>query len=432
MRLGGRLAAAIEVLADVEALRRPVADALRDWGLGHRFAGSGDRAAIGNIVYDALRRRASIGWAMGAETPRALALGAVGRHWSVGAEGLTASLEGDPHAPSPLIDAERAGLVAEISEAPPHIRADIPEWLAPHFEAAFGPDWAEEGAALAARPPLDMRANPLKAARDKVLKALARQNASATPFAPEGLRIAPTRDEARHPNVQAESAFQKGWFEIQDEGSQLAALLSGAKPGDQILDLCAGAGGKTLALGVVMENKGQIHATDSDRTRLAPIHERLRRAGTRNVQVHDTGAPLDVLAGRMDRVLIDAPCTGVGTWRRRPDAKWRLSERALADRRAEQAALLDQSIGFLKPGGAIAYVTCSLLPGENAEQVRAFADRHEGFAVTPGAELLAGSALPQGAKAGLAAAALLSPEGVILTPRRTGTDGFFVALLKRA
>jgi 16S rRNA (cytosine967-C5)-methyltransferase len=232
--------------------------------------------------------------------------------------------------------------------------------------------------------------------------------------------------------VQAESAFQKGWFEIQDEGSQLAALLSGAKPGDQILDLCAGAGGKTLALGVVMENKGQIHATDSDRTRLAPIHERLRRAGTRNVQVHDTGAPLDVLAGRMDRVLIDAPCTGVGTWRRRPDAKWRLSERALADRRAEQAALLDQAIGFLKPGGAIAYVTCSLLPGENAEQVRAFAGRHAGFTITPGAELLADSALPQAAKAGLAAAALLSPEGVILTPRRTGTDGFFVALLKRA
>jgi 16S rRNA (cytosine967-C5)-methyltransferase len=431
MRLGGRLAAAIEVLGDVETRRRPVADALKDWGLGHRFAGSGDRAAIGNIVYDALRQRASIAWALGEDTPRALALGAVGRHWSIGVEGLAASLKGDPHAPPPLTDSEHAGLTADLESAPPHIRADIPEWLAPHFEAAFGADWAEEGAALAARPPLDMRANILKADRERVLKALARQGATHAHFATDGMRIAPTKDDARHPNVQAETAFQKGWFEIQDEGSQLAALLAGARPGDQILDLCAGAGGKTLALAAAMENKGQIHATDSDRARLAPIHERLRRAGTRNVQVHDAGAPLDALAGRMDRVLIDAPCTGVGTWRRRPDAKWRVSERALADRRVEQSALLDQAARFLKPGGAIAYVTCSLLPGENTEQVSAFASRHEGFAVTPGAAVIAASGLPPQAAANLAAAALLLPEGVVLTPGRTGTDGFFVALLQR-
>jgi 16S rRNA (cytosine967-C5)-methyltransferase len=431
MRLGGRLAAAIEVLADVETRRRPVADALKDWGLGHRFAGSGDRAAIGNIVYDALRHRASIAWAMGAESPRALALGALGRHWSIGADGLAASLAGDPHAPPPLTDSERAGLAADLSSAPPQIQADIPEWLAPHFEAAFGADWVEEGAALATRPPLDMRANALKADRDKVLKALARQRAAPASFAPDGIRIAPTKDDARHPNVQAETSFQKGWFEIQDEGSQLAALLAGAQPGDQILDLCAGAGGKTLALAAVMDNKGQIHATDSDRGRLAPIHERLRRAGTRNVQVHEAGTPLDALAGRMDRVLVDAPCTGVGTWRRRPDAKWRVSERALADRRVEQAALLDRAVGFLKPGGAVAYVTCSLLPVENVEQVRALADRHPELVPLPGAEVISASGLPAEAKASLAEAALLLPEGVILSPRRTQTDGFFVALLAR-
>jgi 16S rRNA (cytosine967-C5)-methyltransferase len=431
MRLGGRLAAAIEVLADVETRRRPVADALKDWGLGHRFAGSGDRAAIGNIVYDALRHRASIAWAMDADTPRALALGAAGRHWSIGADGLAASLAGDPHAPPPLSDAEHAGLAADLSSAPPHIRADIPEWLAPQFEAAFGADWVEEGAALATRPPLDMRANSLKADRDKVLKTLARQAASPTQFAPDGMRIAPTTDDARHPNVQAETAFQKGWFEIQDEASQLTALLAGVRAGDQVLDLCAGAGGKTLALAAVMDNKGQIHATDSDRARLAPIHDRLRRAGTRNVQVHDAGTPLDALAGRMDRVLIDAPCTGVGTWRRRPDAKWRVSERALADRRVEQAALLDRALGFLKPGGAVAYVTCSLLPVENVEQVRELADRHPEFVPLLGAEVISASGLPAEAKASLAGAALLLPEGVILSPRRTETDGFFVALLAR-
>jgi 16S rRNA (cytosine967-C5)-methyltransferase len=431
MHLGGRLAAAIEVLADVEARRRPVADALKDWGLSHRFAGSGDRSAIGNIVYDALRHRASIAWAMEADTPRALALGAVGRHWSIGADRLAASLEGDPHAPAPLSDAERKGLAADLSSAPSHIRADVPEWLAPQFEAAFGPDWAEEGAALAERPPLDMRANTLKADREKVLRALMRQGAAPAPFAPQGVRIAPTVNGARHLNVQAEAAFQKGWFEIQDEGSQLASLFVGARPGDQVLDLCAGAGGKTLALAAAMENKGQIHATDTDRLRLAPIHERLRRAGTRNVQVHEPGAPLDSVAGRMDRVLIDAPCTGVGTWRRRPDAKWRVSERALADRCAEQAALLDRAVRFLRPGGAIAYVTCSLLPAENAEQVRAFVARHRGFAATPGAELVAASALPEGARTNLAGSALLLTEGVVLSPRRTATDGFFVALLRR-
>jgi 16S rRNA (cytosine967-C5)-methyltransferase len=150
------------------------------------------------------------------------------------------------------------------------------------------------------------------------------------------------------------------------------------------------------------------------------------------VQVHEASAPLDALAGRMDRVLIDAPCTGVGTWRRRPDAKWRVSERALADRRAEQAALLDQAIRFLKPGGVLAYVTCSLLPGENAEQVAALAVRHPDFSLLPGADLIAASGLPSEAKARLAAAALLLAEGVVLTPHRTGTDGFFVALLRRA
>lgn len=431
MRLGGRLAAAIEVLADVDTRRRPVADALKDWGLGHRFAGSGDRAAIGNIVYDALRHRASLAWAMGADTPRALVMGAVGRHWGIGADALAASFA-EPYAPPTLTDAERAGLATDIAAAPEHVRADIPEWLASRFAAVFGAVWPEEGAALAARPPLDLRTNRLKAEREKVLKALARFGAIATPFAPDGVRIPPTTGAERHPNVQAETAFQKGWFEIQDEGSQLAALLSGAKPGEQILDLCAGGGGKTLALAALMDNKGQLHATDSDRARLAPIHERLRRAGTRNVQVHDAGAPLEALAGRMDRVLIDAPCTGTGTWRRRPDAKWRLSAKAIGDRAAEQATLLDSAVNFLKPDGSIAYVTCSLLPDENGEQVAAFIARHPGFAAAPGAEIVAASSLLPEGRAALVVSALMLPAGLILSPRRTGTDGFFVAVLRRA
>ena len=431
MTPAARIAAAIEVFADIEARRRPVADALKDWGLSHRFAGSGDRAAIGNIVYDALRYRSSVAFAMNADTPRALIIGTVGRHWGMDADAFAASLVG-PHAPEPLTDAERTGIAADIFSAPGHVRADIPEWLGPKFEAMFGAEWVEEGAALAARPPLDLRVNTLKSDRERVLKSLERLGAVETPHAPHGVRIAPTTGGARHPNVQTETGFQKGWFEVQDQGSQLASLLSGAKAGEQIIDLCAGGGGKTLALAAAMENKGQLHATDNDRGRLAPIHERLRRAGTRNVQVHEVGTPLDGLQGRMDRVLIDAPCTGTGTWRRRPDAKWRVSEKALADRCAEQTAILDSAVPLLKPGGAIVYITCSVLPDENTDQVTSFLERHAGFTAASGAEIIAGSGLPEPARAGLMKDALLLPRGIVMTPRRTGTDGFFVALLRRS
>src|SRR5690606_5792063 len=163
----------------------------------------------------------------------------------------------------------------------------------------------------------------------------------------DGIRIPPIEGDGRHPNVQAEPAFQKGWFEVQDEGSQLVALLAGAAAGMQVLDYCAGAGGKSLALSSAMGNRGQIFAHDAEKQRLAPIFERIRRADARNVQVVAKSAELEPLAGRMDIVLVDAPCTGSGTWRRRPDAKWRLTGRQLDVRRAEQAAILDAAARFV-------------------------------------------------------------------------------------
>ena len=433
MKLGGRLSAAIDVLADLDARHRPVAEALKDWGLSHRFAGAKDRAAIGNIVYDALRWRLSSAWAMGAESPRALVLGTVGRRWGIGGAGLSQALADDPHAPEALTAAETALIdLTDLAAAPPHVRADIPEWLVPRFERAFGSDWVAEAEALALRPPLDLRVNRLKADRAKVLKALARFNPAETACSPDGVRIAPAEGEARHPNVQVEPGFQKGWFEIQDEGSQLAALMVGAKAGEQILDLCAGGGGKTLALSAAMANKGQVFATDSDRGRLAPIFDRLRRAGTRNVQVREAGASLDELEGHMDVVLIDAPCTGTGTWRRRPDAKWRLTERAIAERTAEQAALLAGAARYVKPGGRLVYVTCSVLPDENADRIAAFRKDHPGFAPVTATEAIALAALPDDNAARLAGAVLAADGGVMLTPKRAATDGFFVAVLKRA
>ncbi len=428
MKSGGRLQAAIEILADIEGRHRPVAEALKDWGLSHRFAGSRDRAAIGNMVYDALRWRSSSGWIMGDQSPRAAILATVGWRWGLGATELAGCIADDPHSPAALTAAETARLDnADLAGAPAHVRADVPEWLVGRFQRVFADDWVDEGAGLAQRPPLDMRVNRLKADRTKVMRALARHGAAETPWSPDGLRIRPTAGEGRHPNVQAEPAFAKGWFEVQDEGSQIAASMVTAKPGEQIIDFCAGAGGKTLALAAEMTNKGQIFATDRNPARLAPIFQRLVRAGTRDVQVRDAGSALADLVGRADAVLVDAPCTGTGVWRRRPDAKWRLSERALTARVAEQAAVLASAAAFVKPGGRLVYVTCSLLPDENSDQLAAFVKAVPDFSIVPARDVIAVSHVGPD----LAETALLLDMGAIVSPRRTATDGFFIAVMKR-
>ncbi len=431
MRDGARASAAIEVLADIEARKRPASEALKDWGLAHRFAGSGDRAAIGNLVFDALRRRASSAYAMGDDTPRALVLRTLAASWGLTPEQVAALADGSQHAPAPLTEAEFAGLARALpAEAPAHVRGDYPAWLADEFARAFGDRAAEEGAALAARAPVDLRVNTLKATREKVLKALARFGAEATPHAPLGVRIAPASGPGRSPHVEAEPGHGKGWFEVQDEGSQLATLLAGAKPKQQVIDTCAGAGGKTLGLAAAMQNTGQLYAYDADRMRLRPIFERLKRAGARNVQVLQAGdtAALAGLEGKMDLVLIDAPCTGSGVWRRRPDAKWRLSPQMLEARQAEQRAVLDQGAGLVKAGGRLAYVTCSVLPSENRDQVEAFLARHPGFTLVKWRTLW-DAALPD-------APALPSADGsdetLLMTPLSHGTDGFFVAVMERA
>jgi 16S rRNA (cytosine967-C5)-methyltransferase len=428
MRLGGRLAAAIEVLEDIERRHRPAADALKDWGLSHRFAGAGDRAAIGNIVYDALRRRRSAGWLLGADTPRAVGFGALLLEWRETAESLNAALDGDRFAPAPLDEAELAAIAAnDLSNAPPTVRADCPDWCAPLIEESFGPDWVEECAGLAARPPLDLRANTLLATRERVIAELEGTGAAPTILATEGIRIPPIDGGGRHPNVQSEPAFQKGWFEVQDEGSQVAAELSGARAGMQVLDFCAGAGGKTLALSAMMENRGQIFAHDTDKSRLAPIFDRIRRSENRNVQVMSRPAELEPLVGAMDIVLIDAPCTGSGTWRRRPDAKWRLTQRQLDVRRAEQADILAKAERFVKPGGRLVYVTCSVFGAENGDQVRQFLAAHPHFRPADHAALFA-KRFP-----GRIGMARIDPAGgITLSPLRSGTDGFFFAALDRA
>src|SRR5215470_4961723 len=432
MTPGARLSAAIEVLADIEDRRRPASDALRDWGLAHRFAGSGDRAAIGGLVFDALRRRNSAAYLMGASTPRAILFGALRLERGMSLDAIARLADGVRHAPPPPdhAEADALGAAALRDDAPAHVRGDYPEWLDPYFAAVFGEERAEEGAALSRRAPVDLRVNTLKADRDTAAAALAHLQAVPTPWSAAGLRIALPAD-AKSPPLHAEPAYMDGLIEIQDEGSQLAAQLSGAQPGETVVDLCAGGGGKTLALAALMKNAGRICATDMDIRRLAPIHARIERAGARNVEVRTPRGDaelLDDLAGAADLVLIDAPCTGVGAWRRNPDAKWRVRPGALEQRVKAQDTVLNRAAGLVKQGGRIAYITCSLLDEENGARVRVFTARHRDFAVMPANDVIGALGA---AKVQFGAAVKFSAEGLLMTPRRTGTDGFFVAVLRR-
>jgi 16S rRNA (cytosine967-C5)-methyltransferase len=429
MTPAARLSAAIEVLADMDARRRPVTEALKDWGLSHRFAGSKDRAAIASLVYDVLRRKASAAFLMEDASPRAVLLGTLKLQRGMGVEAIAALCSGERFAPEPLNDHERQRLSdAHLDDAPAPTAADFPDWLEPSLRRAFGDDLVPEMQALATRAPLDLRVNVLKVAtREEAHDAIPHLGAVETPHSPLGLRIMPSED-GRGPSVQSEPEFIKGWLEIQDEGSQLAALLSAAKPGEQVVDLCAGGGGKTLALAAMMQNQGQLYATDNDARRLAPIHERLTRAGVRNVQIRTPRAKADAvtdLDGRIDCVLVDAPCTGIGTWRRNPDAKWRVRPGSLEVRQKEQAEVLDRAARLVKPGGRIVYITCSVLPEEGDEAVAALVQRRSGLKVAPAREVLAGAGLGH-----LAEAVRFTESGLLMTPLRTGTDGFYVAVLR--
>jgi 16S rRNA (cytosine967-C5)-methyltransferase len=423
LRDAGRLAAAIDVLTQIEERHRPVRMALKNWGEAARYAGSKDRAFVSGLVLDVLRRRRSLGWRMGDGSLRAAALGALRFVWDWPLERIAEAAGEEPHGPGPLSEAERTALEnpRDLAGASDPVRGDYPDWLDASMARAFGEARADEGAALSERAPVDLRVNLLKSDPERTLKALSSLLAEPTDLLATALRMPALDPMTRSGAVETIPQFSKGWFEVQDLGSQIAAASAGEVKGKQVLDLCAGGGGKTLALAGAMGNTGQIYAYDSDARRLADTIRRGDRAGVRNLQVRSpvNPEPLKGLEGKMDVVFIDAPCSGSGSWRRHPDTKWRLTPETLEKRMADQDAVLDSGAPFVKPGGRLVYVTCSVLPEEDEDRVTAFLARTPGFAVRPATD---DAKLTR----------YLTPDGFLrLTPRTSGTDGFFVAVLEK-
>lgn len=444
MTPGARIQAAIEILEELEKTRQPADKAVKDWGASHRFAGSKDRAAIRSLVFATFRHRGAAAALMGDEAPRALVIGGLRLGMGLKAGEIDAAMTGRAHDAPPLTPQERERLEGPRPKLTGAL--NFPGWLAEKLRAACGDTADALMGALAGTAPLDIRVNTLKANRDHVIPALQSVGfpAEPTPYSPWGIRIARDEDMVGA-NIRTLPMFRDGIIDVQDEGSQLMALLSGAAPGEQVMELCAGGGGKTLALAAMMGPTGQIYACDVDSRRLAAGQERVKRAGAHNVQptlIHHwdakSGSDLDLDAhtGKMDLVFLDVPCTGSGAWRRQPDAKWQLTPERLAEFVALQASILERGSRLVKAGGRIAYVTCSVLAEENGAQIGAFLARQNASGRTWKAAEISRVwreriAVPAPAGIGIGAP-LAQPNTLQLSPITTHTDGFFFALLERA
>lgn len=428
MKSGARIQAVIDILTAFEARPKPLERMLKDWGRANRYAGSKDRRTIGEYAYSVMRMRGELAHKMASTEPRALMIALLHRQsLQSGEDGWKTWFDGSTHAPEPLAMSEVQQLVADETELPPAARLNIQDWLLDDVTRTFGADATVAMAAMAGRATIDLRVNVLKTTRLEAHEALASENieTGGTPLAPLGLRIVEASGGSRS-TVDQTDAYKRGLVEIQDEGSQLAAMIAGAKPGDQVIDLCAGAGGKTLALAAAMGNHGQIFACDTEDAKLKNLKPRLARAGVRNVQVRKirpfTPGPDDVdpdlyeLAASADLVLLDVPCSGSGTWRRHPDARWRLTPEDLDTYCAAQASILKRGADLVKPGGRLVYITCSILARENEEQVTRFLNGNSDF---------------KQQDIDLSLPGIRIKRSLQMAPHITGTDGFFVAVMQK-
>jgi len=429
---GAQVAAAIDILAAIDLGERPADDVAADYFRRRRYIGAKDRGHIAGHVYTVLRHRSALDWWIAKHPvdigPKSRVLAALVLAESWRPEVVAACCDGDRFRPAPLTEAEDRllrGLTTRTlrhPEMPRAVASDLPDWLEPYLERVFGKGLEREMAALNASASIDLRVNLLKADRETARRALTAEGVAAepTPWSPVGLRLV-----ERVP-LGGLSAFREGLVEVQDEGSQITALLADARPRMRVVDFCAGAGGKTLALAAGMANRGKLVACDVSAHRLERAVRRLRRAGVGNAERRALTSERDKWvkrhAGDFDRVLIDAPCLGTGTWRRNPGDKWRVTPEDLASLIVRQQEILRSAARLVRPGGRLVYATCSVLREEDEAQAEAFLVAEPEFSVVPAArvwnETIGG----------------LSPGGeryLRLTPARHGTDGFFVAILER-
>jgi 16S rRNA (cytosine967-C5)-methyltransferase len=432
MTPAARLTATLDLLAEIDKTPRP-ADALAQaYFRARRYIGSHDRSGISAMLYDILRHNARLGWWLDKNnampTPRMRLIAYLVLKEGKSAQQIHELFTGGKFAPPAADDAEKRltraleNHTVEHPEMPEDVRAECPAWAASILKKRFGEDFAREMAALLEQAPLDLRANAVKTTRDAALAELkkANFNPKVGHFSPFSIRI-----EGR-PNLGTLPLLKNGAIEIQDEGSQLVALLVDAKPGQRVVDFCAGAGGKTLAIAAQMNNKGRIIACDVLAKRLARSTERFRRAGLHNIEVKPLTSESDPWVKRhkesFDRVLTDAPCTGTGTWRRNPDQRSRLLGPGLENLLPLQAKILESAARLVKKGGRLIYATCSLLPEENEVQIEKFLAAHADFTLVDYSQVW---------KELIKTKAPCPGPYLSLTPLRHNTDGFFAAIMER-
>jgi 16S rRNA (cytosine967-C5)-methyltransferase len=419
MRPADLLDLAADLLQRLLSFTQPADRVVSEFFREHRTLGPRERASLAETAYAVLRQRLLFQH-LAQNGPGRLGRRLAALAWDGNAGFLRAALdEGE------RVWLDRA-LAVDRAALPEKLRHNLPDWLAAPLQAELGDEFWPFVDAMARPAPLDLRVNTLKAKREDVFAALAAAGIEArpTPWSPLGLRI------DGKPALNKLDLFTRGEVEVQDEGSQLLALLLEAKRGEMVVDFCAGAGGKTLALGAQMRNTGRLYAFDTSGHRLAALKPRLARSGLANVHpvqiAHERDDRIKRLAGKIDRVLVDAPCSGLGTLRRNPDLKWRHSSQAVDELVAKQTAILAGAARLPKPGGRLVYATCSLLARENEQIAAAFAesDIGRGFEPLPADEALGRAGVPE--------AATLVRDGMLrLWPHRHGTDGFFAAVWQR-
>lgn len=429
MKFSSQIQSSIEILEQIIVRYKTIPMATKEWSADNRYAGSSDRSIIINIINMAMRRKNSSAYLLNDDSPRSIIIGALFNELKYDIEIISGIFNNEKYAPSSLTGDEIKSLNGahqRLITAEDWVKFDVQESLLSEYVATFKDDLEDQLLKLSSMPDLDIRVNTLKTNSENVSKAISKYNPKPTKYSPYAMRLKSDSILYKYPNLENTISYNKGHFETQNEGSQISAILSGAKPGMQILDFCAGQGGKSAILSAIMENSGQIYLHDINESRLKNVPNRMKRLGVKNYQIKMNLEYQKKEEKLFDIVFVDAPCSGSGTWRRKPDLKWKFNPEKLASNIKAQYEILNNSKNYVKVGGNLVYVTCSVFDSENDKQIQTFLTNSPNFQLIPYQEnwLIKKNPIPKNSK-------LHNRETLLLSPMTNNTDGFFVAILKR-